>query len=198
MNPTFSTKEKPQHSVQTLAVIVLLFLFAFSALMLIAMGASVYTKNVNDLAALSKKRTAYAYLTQKLRQNDAAGKLRIDHFPMSKEQQAAQTSKEAPLPDALIIQETLQGNLYETYLYAYDGSLRELTIRQGTEVTPEMGAEIFPAQNLRIIKDETHAGLYRLQLTTVIGAAENSEDSAADTVTDTQELLLQLRSDHRN
>ena len=62
--------QKNTHSIQTVAVVLLLLLFAFSSLILVSLGASVYEKNVSDMQGASAERTAYAYLTQKVRQGD--------------------------------------------------------------------------------------------------------------------------------
>ena len=140
------------HSIQTIAVVVLLLIFAFSSLILVSLGASVYEGNVADMQEVSAKRTAYAYLTQKVRQGDVAGRIRIGSFPGNAGM------------DALIFSREVRGEIYATYLYAYDGSLCELTVRQSAEASPDMGAGIFPVESFSVTEDTQTKGLLHMEL----------------------------------
>ncbi|MBQ9513072.1 MAG: DUF4860 domain-containing protein [Lachnospiraceae bacterium] len=159
MQTTAKDTNKSPHKVQTIAVVLLLLMFAFASLLLIALGASVYEKNVTDMQEVSKDRTALAYVTQKVRQADAKGSIRCGAFPVPWESSYHS--------DALIFTKEIRGENYDTYLYAYDGSLCELTVRQGSDITPDMGAPILPAEALIVREDEAITGLLHIGIATI-------------------------------
>ena len=72
-----NNRNENRHTIDFLFVIALLFLFAFMAIMLIALGASVYQRNVSLMEKNYETRTSYAYVTEKIRQADATGNLQI-------------------------------------------------------------------------------------------------------------------------
>ena len=119
-----------------LFVIALLFLFAMGALMLIALGSSIYKRSVTTLSENYDRRTAYAYITEKLRQYDAEGNISTDIFNKS---------------GALRIDTTIGAVDYVTYLYEYDGALMELFSRADVgNLLPESGQRIMDISNLVI------------------------------------------------
>ena len=125
-----------KHTVDMLFVIALLFLFAMGALMLIALGSSIYKRSVTTLSDNYDRRTAYAYITEKLRQYDTEGNIRTDIFNKS---------------GALRIDTTIGTVDYVTYLYEYDGSLMELFSRADvTNLLPESGQRIMDIDDLVI------------------------------------------------
>ena len=153
----------------------MLFTFAFLSLILVSLGASVYERNVSDMQEVAAKRTAFAYVTQKVRQADEAGRVRVGVFPVE--------VHSSYYGEALIFSREIRGEIYETYLYAYDGSLRELTVRAGGDITPGMGAAILPAELFRVKADETRNGLLHIELHTI-----------TDNRPKVQELKLYVRS----
>ena len=125
-----------RHTVDMLFVIALLFLFAMGALMLIALGSSIYKRSVTTLTDNYDRRTAYAYITEKLRQYDAEGNINTDIFNKS---------------GALRIDTTIGTVDYVTYLYQYEGSLMELFSRADVEnLLPESGQRIMDINDLVI------------------------------------------------
>ncbi|WP_026526990.1 DUF4860 domain-containing protein [Butyrivibrio sp. VCD2006] len=125
-----------RHTVDMLFVIALLFLFAMGALMLIALGSSIYKRSVSTLSDNYDRRTAYAYITEKLRQYDAEGNINTDIFNKS---------------GALRIDTTIGAVDYVTYLYQYEGSLMELFSRADVEnLLPESGQRIMDINDLVI------------------------------------------------
>ena len=120
-------------------------------------------------------RTAFAYVTQKVRQADEAGRVRAGVFPVE--------AYSSYYGEALIFTREIRDEIYETYLYAYDGSLRELTVRAGTNITPDMGAAILPAENFGVREDDSTPGLLHVEITTI-----------TDNLPETQSLKLYVRS----
>ena len=125
-----------RHIIDMIFVIALLFLFAMSALMLIAIGSSIYIRGVNSMQKNYDRRTAYAYITEKIRQNDAQGNISSDTFNKS---------------GAIRIDSTEGGKDYVTYIYDYDGALMELKARADVEnLLPETGQRIMDIDSLEI------------------------------------------------
>ena len=120
---------RERHVVDLLFVIALMFLFAFSAIMLIALGADVYQKNVDTMQINYDRRTASAYLIQKVRQSDESGSISIGELKGSR---------------ALILTNAVGERDYSTWLYLYDGMLCEQLMRSDMTPMPQAGQKILP------------------------------------------------------
>ena len=131
-----------KHSVQLLPVL-LLAVFLLLAV-LTAMRTAACYKKVLDRSDRMDRSTALTYITEKVRQNDTAGALRIGTIGDCQ---------------ALVI---CQGDeiLYDTYIYCYDGSLRELMIKRELTPAPEMGRALLPMESLEITLED---GLLRIR-----------------------------------
>lgn len=64
---------------------------------------------------------------------------------------------------ALFLYEEIEGSIYETVLYVYDGYLMEILREKGSEQDPEFGEMVCPAQMLEV--SEQQPGLLWLTLT---------------------------------
>ena len=130
-----NNRSEDRHTIDFLFVIALLFLFAFMAIMLIALGASVYQRNVNLMEKNYEARTSYAYVTEKVRQADATGSLQIGSIDQ--------------LP-ALLLFQKIDGISYTTYLYQYNGKLTELLTRSDSFLPAESGQPIISVNDFII------------------------------------------------
>lgn len=149
----FKTEKK--HSIDVLFVITLFFVFALSVVVLTGTGASVYENIVNDMSSNYDSRTSFSYVINKVRQGDASGCISVGSFSGC---------------DALIISEEIDNITYCTYLYYFDGYVREFFTRQGQEFDAEYGTGIFEANGLRITeKTDT---LYKIDINTSSGYCE--------------------------
>lgn len=110
-------EEPSRHIVDILFVLALFGVFAASALMLVTIGANVYKQNIANMSANFTKRTAYSYITEKLRQNDTADAVSMGELDGT---------------EALVLSQEMDGVTYITYLYLYDGYLKELYVRKGS------------------------------------------------------------------
>lgn len=110
-------KETGRHIVDVLFVLALFGVFAASALMLVTLGANIYKQTVASMDNNFTERTVYSYITEKIRQNDTFD---------------AVTAGELDGVPALILTERTDNQEYCTYLYYYDGYLKELYVRKGT------------------------------------------------------------------
>ena len=139
-----------KHMVDILFMIALFCVFAVSALMLVILGADVYKKTVSDMDQNYTSRTAFSYISEKIRQNDLDGNISVTKFGDG---------------DAIEISETYSGTEYVTYLYMLDSSLCELGMLRDSNLSPENGDKIIELQSLQI--ENVSEQLYRVLLTPV-------------------------------
>ncbi len=131
-----NNENRQRHMVDMLFVISLLFMFALGAITLIALGASVYKRGVSTMQKNYDDRTAYSYITEKLRQYDFHGS--FDSAVFNKQ-------------GAISIKSVQNGVEYVTYIYEYDSKLMEITARADAgELLPESGQPIAPIKDLHI------------------------------------------------
>ncbi len=106
------------HTMDLLFVLTLLFLFAFSSIALILSGARIYESNVESSSTADNTRIAGLYITEKIRQADTEDSITVSSFADG---------------DALCLSQNIGDTVYHTYLYLYDGSLREILVKDGYE-----------------------------------------------------------------
>lgn len=138
-----------KHMVDILFVLTLFFVFALSALTLVILGANIYKSTVDHMEESFTDRTSYAYITQKLRQNDEEGALSIGNIGGE---------------EALIMTQEVNNTIYNTFIYSYDGYLCELLTRADMEMEPSAGTKIIRIEDLSF--DEISPGLYNVDITT--------------------------------
>ena len=148
-------KQEKHFIVDILFVLALFGVFAVSALTLVTIGADVYQHTVTDMSVNYESRTAVSYITEKVRQNDTADNVFLT------------TLEDVP---ALCMVSQIEEDTYCTYLYLYDGHLKELFMRQdsslGGQVLPA-GTDIFKLDSLSM--DYAADDLIRIMLTTPSG-----------------------------
>ncbi|MGN0377212.1 MAG: DUF4860 domain-containing protein [Suilimivivens sp.] len=130
-------KRQENHIIDVLFVIALFCIFALSAVFLITIGANIYGKTVSHMESNFSSRTSFAYITEKIRQADKNGSVNIGEFDGR---------------PALFITETLEGTDYITYLYEYDGYLKELMVRRDTPLSPSAGQDIMEISEFSLTK----------------------------------------------
>lgn len=139
---------KRTHTIDTIFVISLMLLFLISALSVIAIGASIYQKNVDTMSKNSSHRIATSYITEKIRQNDKEGSI---------------GTREIFEKNALVISEDINGTIYNTYIYDYNGSLMELFARDDLEnFYPQSGQKIMDVKSFNA--ESVKKDLYRISI----------------------------------
>lgn len=98
--------------------------FAVSALLVVVIGANVYRSTVHTQEANAMKRTSLAYVAEKIHQSDESGSITLGDIEGT---------------PALILQSSHGGRLFVTYIYQYEGSLRELFVRSETQPSLDAG-----------------------------------------------------------
>lgn len=120
-------ENRQRHSISGLFTLILLLMFAFSTLSMVLLGSRIYKNGVSHLNRNYTTRTAVAYVTEKVRQHDEKDGIsfaELDGIP------------------ALLMKDGINGDTFLTYIYFYNGALRELFVRSGTELSPDMGSQI--------------------------------------------------------
>jgi hypothetical protein len=142
-------RSKPKARPLDILFPLLLFaVFAIIAVSVILFSARVYKHSV-DLAERNYSiNTARAYILQKIRKNDTLGAVSAGQFGGT---------------DALILSDTEEDGLYETCIYLYEGSLRELYQKKGANTDPSAGTPVLALDDFSV-KDET-GGLLRISCT---------------------------------
>ena len=130
-------EEKQKHisHIDTIFAYTLLLLFGTCTFLLIALGASVYKKNVGRMNLNDERRTISAYLTEKIQASDAQGCIRRGKIGKR---------------DALLLLQEKKGIGYTTYLYEKDGFLMELFARTEEEMSAEAGKRILEIKELQM------------------------------------------------
>lgn len=144
-----------RHIVDVLFVLALFGVFAASSLMLVTIGANVYKKTVANMNKNFTERTAYSYVMEKIRQNDSNDTISVEEIE--------------GIP-ALTFTQTNGEEEFCTYLYLYEGQLKELFVRKdsfsGTNIL-SAGQDIMPMSAFTL--EKTEDGLIRLVLDTGSG-----------------------------
>ena len=119
--------------IDTVFVLFVFGIFAFSVLMVLLLGAGVY-RNVNDISRDGQYRhTAMSYIWTKTRNFDDVSSISVGDFN--------------GIP-ALFIDEKLGDTDYRTTIYGFDGWLYELFSEVGLGFSPQDGTRIVMAEDL--------------------------------------------------
>ena len=97
--------------------VMIFFAFTLSALIVILFAAQVYQRTVADAAMNYNANTSLSYIREKIHQHDN-GRIGVTTFDGSK---------------AVVMKEKFGDDWYATYIYAANGALRELFIKDGME-----------------------------------------------------------------
>lgn len=147
-----NSKQENRHIIDVLFVLALFCVFAISALMLLMIGANVYQRTVDDMDMNYNSRTAFSYVTEKIRQNDADCAVSIG------------TLEDRP---AILLSQEVNDKLYITYLYEYEGYLTELftgaDLQLGSDIL-KAGHQLIPLKDFELY--EAAPSLYHFVLTT--------------------------------
>ncbi len=147
MRKTMPNHKTTKHHIEILFPVILFSIFALAAITVILFAARIYKHGVDEAARNYSARTSYAYVSEKIRRSDAGGVIGTESFNGE---------------EVLSISDPEHDD-YVTYIYLYDGSLRELYMRRDAEVLPETGTEILPLSAFSA--EDLGSGLIRLTCT---------------------------------
>lgn len=131
-------QNEQKHAVTLLFFVLLLMMFAGSAFLLILFGSHIYQSGTKKLDENYTIRTAVAYVSEKVRQHEEAECISMENLD--------------GIP-ALRLKESIQDDVFYTYIYFYDNALRELFIRPDIPPSPEMGTVIVELAGFSITED---------------------------------------------
>ena len=141
-----------QPYMESLMALALFGVFAACITAVLLAGAGAY-RRLRELDNKSYyRRAALQYVAAESRQGDRDGGIAVGRL----------TER-----DALVLAETIDGSCYETWIYCYDGYLRELFTEQGTDLAPEGGEKVLRADVFRALMERD--GFLRLDILTAAG-----------------------------
>ena len=125
--------EKRGHTLTMLYPLGLLAVYALLAAGVILLAAEGFRSSQTRADREFGCTTALAYVTEKLRSGDRQDAVRVDSL------------EGCP---ALVISLDREGAGYDTYIYCYDGYLRELMVRREVTPAPRMGRALLELESL--------------------------------------------------
>lgn len=139
---------KGKGHVADIAFVLSLFcVFVVSALFLVAMGADVYKRISQNMTENYSVRNSVSYISEKVRQHDIAGSVRVDEV------------EGAP---ALVLRYDSDEYELETWVYVAGGQLCEVTVRAGHVPLAIEGERIIPMESMAL--DMNDSGLLEIML----------------------------------
>lgn len=131
--------DRETHRIDSIFIMLLFFLFALTAFVLIMIGVRQYKATANAMDYNYEIRTVTSYLREKTRQNSSNSSISIETIDST---------------NALCLKNTLNNTIYNTYIYYYDGSLREMYIQDGTPFTLNLGQQIVTISGFDMVKTD--------------------------------------------
>ncbi|MEA4815619.1 MAG: DUF4860 domain-containing protein [Lachnospiraceae bacterium] len=113
----------------------LFFIFTGAMFMVLVFGAGAYNDIRNELESQYNERTCVSYICAKLRHYDSEGAVSIG------ENKGIET---------IMLAEEENGAEYITYIYYYEGYMRELYCEKSVEFDPDAGFSVIPAEGLSV------------------------------------------------
>lgn len=150
-----------KHTIDFIFPLAVLFVFAVSAFAVLLLSAHIYAEQTTRTEINYQSNTPLSYIREKIRQNDQNGALSMGNIDGQ---------------DCLV----LKNDDTITYIYAYEGTLKELFIRDGVKAHAKDGKDILDIRDFQI--QELNTGLFRISCKTTDGAEQSvilSERSAS-------------------
>ena len=150
---------KKKHSVNMMFTILLLGIFALSAIFVAVLGAKVYANSADKMHANFDTRTSLVYLSEKIRTNPG------EHF----------TIRDLNGTRALVLSEVIKDTVYEAWIFVANDKLCEVTVAAGDTVLPGAAQQIMDLKEFdAVLKD----GGIELSVLTVAGNRDTTFISA--------------------
>lgn len=140
--------ENSSRKIDTVFIVSLFVMFAITAILLILIGARQYRFTANSMNRNYEIRTASSYLTEKVHQSDTITGVSVVDFSVG---------------SALALTDRQNNQTYITYIYYYDGVLKELFVKEDAAFTPSAGQTIVQLHGF--IPEVVHTGLIRITFT---------------------------------
>lgn len=132
------------HIIDIVFTLALLFVFAASALLVVLIGANVYKSTASSMNENFDMRTSITYISTKMHQNDTAGGVFVAKLDDV---------------DALVLEQSFDEQVYQTWIYHYNGELREIFTEKGNTMHVSDGQAIMSVPVLKI--EQTDDGMLK-------------------------------------
>ena len=142
-----------EHSVDVLFILALFCVFAGSAVLVMTFGANVYQRTVSQMEDNYNARVSLSYLANQVRQHDESGAITL------------QTLDGDP---ALVLADGPESD-YATFIYYYDGALRELYCAKDDPLGAADGLPIVALESFEMTLDDQG----RLQISAAAEGGKN-------------------------
>lgn len=150
----FQTRQK--HMIDLIFPIALFFVFAASSLAVLLLAANLYSSTTGKIQANDQNRTCLSYISEKIRQNDSEGAVSIQDIEGTQ---------------CLALRGNYNGVSCTTYIYEYDGFLKELFLNDGVDILLKNGKTIMEINSLAM--DKAGTGLFEFTSTDKKGAEDS-------------------------
>lgn len=144
------------HVIDFIFPISLFFVFAVSSLVVILLAANIYQSTTRESIDQDASRTILSYISEKIHQGDFEGGVSVD------------TLEDKP---CLLLEEIINDTKYCTYIYEYQGHLKELYIKEGIDPSLESGKDILEISAFQA--EEVTDSLFRFTITTKDGSQDS-------------------------
>ena len=144
------------HVIDLIFPLAVLFVFAASSLVVLILSVHIYTGQTEQAEAHYRTDTSQSYVEEKIRQNDVAGSISVMTLDRT---------------ECLALKNSSDGINSTTYLYVSDGWLKELFVRDDTDVSLNAGKSIIEASDFKVA--ELNNGLYRITITDTEGVTNS-------------------------
>ena len=133
-----------KHVIDFIFPLAVFFVFALSSLSVLVLAARIYSSQTADATDNYMARTSLSYINEKIRQNDTAEGVPIQTLEGK---------------DVLALKSSFDGVGYTTYIYEYEGNLKELFIRDGVDIRLKDGKNIMEIRDFQM--EEAQEGCFR-------------------------------------
>lgn len=133
------SEEKSTRTIDTAFVLVLFCVFVITILLVLMTGANVYKQTSKTMAEGFDKRTCVSMLIQKIRNYDSEGAISV---------------KDIDGCNALVFSENISGDEYVTYIYYYDGNIKELFVPEKYDFKASDGNDLMTASGFTATIDD--------------------------------------------
>lgn len=142
----FHTEKR--HVIDILFPIVLFFVFAASAFVVIMLAANIYSSTTASSESHFETGTSLSYVTEKIRQADESGSVSIGTFDGR---------------DSLVLEQTYGDEAYVTYIYVDEDELKEIFLKTGIAASAADGTKIMTVHDFQM--KEVKEGLFSFSCT---------------------------------
>lgn len=126
-------KNKPKR-INSLMALMIFGAFVVCVFIVIISGADLYKKLIDKDTDSFNMRTVGQYITTRIHQADSYAGVSVEDFCGT---------------DAVVITEQIDGDMYKTWLYCYDGYLMELFGMDDIMLMPEDGEAVLKAEDIK-------------------------------------------------